>query len=279
MWQVRIIAFQPNDIHVFLNEKALALVDAKSRQKLKQFYHKEDAFRGLIARLLPRLLVKEYDIGSEDLFFGTTQHGKPYMTIASAAPIGYNITHDNGLIGMVYSTGDDLFADPPAYRLGIDVMKLSPPKGERIIDFINIFSEQLTALERSILLTNPPLPESETLRRFYLIWTLKEAYTKALGLGLGFDFRQIEYDVPRDKVRINGNPPIGWQFVRFQVNNMESGQEYTYVGVAARFVSERNGGEQEVEGKVESEYPNNWLKIQSAVSFMEEASLKLGNWN
>lgn len=34
--------------------------------------------------------------------------------------------------------------------------------------------------------------QNDGLRYLFLVWTLKEAYTKALGLGMGFDFRRIE---------------------------------------------------------------------------------------
>ncbi|PIL36816.1 hypothetical protein GSI_00506 [Ganoderma sinense ZZ0214-1] len=132
----------------------------------------------------------------------------------SAEPIGYNVTHDNGVVAMAFSTGNSLFPDPPAYRIGLDVMLLQLPKRDTFPGFVEIFSEQLTSLERTILLppaSAPSLSPREQLRRFYLIWTLKEAYTKALGLGMGFDFSRIEYDVPNDVVRIDGVAPRGWR--------------------------------------------------------------------
>lgn len=75
------------------------------------------------------------------------------------------------------------------------------------------------------------IPQSEGLHRFYWIWTLKEAYTKALGVGLGFDFQRIQYDVVEGHVSIDGEPARGWQFRRFEL--ARSGDKY--VGVAARF--------------------------------------------
>ena len=60
-------------------------------------------------------------------------------------PLGYNITHDNGLIGMIFSTGEDLYPDPPAYQLGVDVMRLQPPHRQSLKEFIEIFTEQVTS--------------------------------------------------------------------------------------------------------------------------------------
>jgi 4'-phosphopantetheinyl transferase len=85
-------------------------------------------------------------------------------------------------------------------------------------------------MEMDMLLQN--VTESEGIRRFYWIWTMKEAYTKALGSGLGFDFRRIEYDVLRGNVEIDGVAPKGWRFSKFELGH---GAEM-YVGVVAEFV-------------------------------------------
>lgn len=118
---------------------------------------------GLIGRLLPRLLLKERGVSSHSMRFAKTSVGKPYIashdqsvisggsmlnasieqTTPIEPPIGYNITHDNGVVGMAFSSGADLYPDPPAYRVGLDVMLLQLPKRDTFPGFVDIFSEQV----------------------------------------------------------------------------------------------------------------------------------------
>jgi 4'-phosphopantetheinyl transferase len=122
---------------------------------------------------------------------------------------------------------------------------------------------QLTQIERQSL--NIEVPQSEQLRRFFWIWTLKEAYTKALGLGLGFDFRRVEFDVVNRIVRVDGQIPQGWHFSMFII---EDGEDL-YQGV----VAERLGGTS-TEVVYESSKAN-WLTIHDAVPFTECAIVDL----
>ncbi|KAI0751411.1 hypothetical protein C8Q80DRAFT_574355 [Daedaleopsis nitida] len=281
-----------------LYRRALIIMDEDSKSQIEKYYHRVDSVRefrishsqifadrygvpgGLIGRLLPRLLLKARGVSIPDMKFAKTRAGKPYIMTSSNPPVGYNITHDNGVVAMVSSTGLDLYPDPPAYRLGIDVMLLQLPKRDTFTGFVGVFSEQLTNLERAVLLPPPPaapLPEHEQLRRFYLIWTLKEAYTKALGLGMGFDFSRIEYDVPHDAVRIDGVAPRGWEFTRFELRNeLKDGRAEEYVGVVARFLGDDIERESRV--RVAPVQPE-WLLTDGAARFLETAIEELATSN
>ena len=106
------------------------------------------------------------------------------------------------------------------------------------------------------------VPEKERVERFFWMWTLKEAYTKALGLGLGFDFRRVEFDVVQKEVKVNGISPEGWRFTMFTVKD----EEDLYEGV----VAERTGDTTEVidtSGKGDL----GWLKIASAAQALQRA--------
>lgn len=97
------------------------------------------------------------------------------------------------------------------------------------------------------------------------MWTLKEAYTKALGLGLGFDFRRVEFDVVNLIVRVDGQIPQGWHFSMFII---EGGEDF-YQGVVAEYV-----GGTSTEVVNESMKPS-WLTIHDAVPFAQDALIDL----
>ncbi|KAK7060310.1 hypothetical protein VNI00_001075 [Paramarasmius palmivorus] len=218
---------------------------------------------GLISRLLPRMLLKERGIASREMTFAATTAGKPYITTPGIEPpIAYNVSHDNSLVVMVFASGKH---NPPAFNIGIDVMKVQmSSRQDTYTQFVNIFQDQLTPLERRLLLS-PGVSEFEGLTRFFWMWTLKEAYTKAVGIGLGFDFSRVEFDVEHSKVRVDGKVPDGWRFTKFEVKEAES----LYVGVVAEFIGD-------IETMVVSEKePKEWFIPFTAVDFVERAIREL----
>jgi len=174
------------------------------------------------------MLLRERGVAWNAMTFAATAAGKPYITTPDVnPPIAYNISHDNNLVAMAFGPGSD---DPPAFRIGVDVMKVALPQRQTFPQFVKVFSEQLTATETNTILS---VPEDEGLRRFFWVWTMKEAYTKALGLGLGFEFGRIEYDFTKDTFTVDGLIPKGWRLVRFEIDHGAD----VYQGVAAKFIS------------------------------------------
>ncbi|KAG8218409.1 4'-phosphopantetheinyl transferase superfamily [Butyriboletus roseoflavus] len=230
--QVWTIIYDKTNFPDSLYHSALPLVDQPARSKITRFHRREDACRSLIGSLLPRVLLRKRGIPRDAIVFAVTDTGKPYaITPGLDPPLGFNVTHDEGVVAMAFGTGD---LGPPAYNIGVDIMQLKVPPRITFPEFVDTVSSQLTPLERATMLAD--VPEPEAIRRFYWVWTLKEAYTKALGIGLGFDFRRIQYDVVQENITIDGEPARGWQFRKFEVTH--SGNKY--VGVAARFVGGRH---------------------------------------
>ena len=104
--------------------------------------------------------------------------------------------------------------------------------------------------------------DSENLRRFFWSWTVKEAYTKAVGFGLGFEFRRVEFDAVANVVRVDGTTLSGWRFIKFVT--FIDGDDYQ--GVTAEYV----GGDHLEIIPETSELPN-YLKKCDAVPFIEKA--------
>ena len=96
---------------------------------------------------------------------------------------------------------------------------------------------KLTQSEKRYL-SGDDVPESEAISCFYLIWTIKEAYTKAIGQGLGFDLQRIEYNVATKTVTVDGLAATEWQFETFQVTVDEEAYRVT----VAQFMGSSNGG-------------------------------------
>jgi 4'-phosphopantetheinyl transferase len=120
----------------------------------------------------------------------------------------------------------------------------------------------MTVLELRTLFEG--VSEHDGLRRFFWIWTLKEAYTKALGLGLGFDFRRIEYNIPENIVKVDGAIPKGWQFCKFELlDDLD-----LYQGVVAEFV----GGD---EAAAILQPSSEWLTTFKADAFLQEVGRAL----
>lgn len=92
------------------------------------------------------------------------------------------------------------------------------------------------------------------------MWTLKEAYTKALGIGLGFDFRRIEFDVPNRIVRVDKKIPQGWKFSMFEIRDGDD----LYEGVVADYMGEG-------ETTITMQDTPKWLTVLEATGFTENA--------
>jgi len=145
--------------------------------------------RGMARRLLGREQIDPCDIS-----FAIEKNGKPYVIHPSQARLPFNISHTDGLV----MCGIDSQSQGV---LGVDVEKMDRRTDPALAK--RYFSQP----EIDFLETCP----SETARRktFLRIWTLKEAFIKAIGTGLQTplaDFAFEKIDSPSPEIRmLNAN--------------------------------------------------------------------------
>jgi 4'-phosphopantetheinyl transferase len=132
----------------------------------------------LITRALVRNALSYYaDVAPLEWEFVKDQHGRPHLTQQfSKLKLNFNITHSRGAVACLIACG---------HQLGVDIEPLN-----RKADFVDIAENVLTSFEQTALNEMQKCDGASKID-FLHYWTLKEAYSKALGLGLSMHFKDI----------------------------------------------------------------------------------------
>lgn len=138
------------------------LVSPDKKSRLDSYKSDIDKKLGLYADLLVRVAIhQDLDMENGDIRFGTNSYDKPFLL--NNQDYHFNTSHTHNMIAVAVS-------DKP---VGVDVEKI------REIDFgvaKRFFSEnELNYIKES---------QDQEFKRFFEIWTKKEAYVKYIGKGL-----------------------------------------------------------------------------------------------
>lgn len=159
-----------------------ALLDAEEAEKLRRFMAAEDRRDYAAAHALLRrmLTAATPNIAPEEWRFERTARGKPYLaaTLAGAPPIRVSLSHTRGLVACVVSRDAEVGIDVECGSRTLDVELLMP--GVCSID------------EQAQICAAAPSARAE---RFLDLWTLKEAYVKARGVGIAVALDQVSFDL------------------------------------------------------------------------------------
>jgi 4'-phosphopantetheinyl transferase len=157
-----------------LEDADLAAMDSvlseDERARRDRFVFAEDRRAFTAAHALLRTVLSRYGpLPPRAWCFDTALHGKPFLAPAQAGdpPLIFNLSHTRSVVACAVAVDA---------RLGIDVQEPGRPADVR-----SIAERHFTTIERQ-LLTECPREEADV--RFVEIWTLKEAYIKAVGMGL-----------------------------------------------------------------------------------------------
>ncbi|VFQ81280.1 unnamed protein product [Cuscuta campestris] len=173
-----------------------------------------DRKRALVSRLMQYALVHQVlGITYNEICINRTIEGKPYLEYGSAVldfpNFNFNVSHQGDYVAI---------ASEPICIVGLDIIDYFTPEKESARKFIQSFSPYFSGLEWNEILNAGS--DNQMLLELYRYWSLKEAFIKATGEGVGCRLDNIEFQHTcweNILVRVNGEILKDWRFCLFEL--------------------------------------------------------------
>jgi 4'-phosphopantetheinyl transferase len=142
----------------------------------------------LAARFLLRSVLSQYAaLAPAQWRFETNQFGRPHVANAGAPRrLLFNLSHKPGCVTCLVGVGREL---------GVDVEDSAAGRAKFLEIAARFFSTSEAASLRD-------LPDGPRRQRFYELWTLKESYIKARGVGLRLGLSKFSFSVEGDRATV-----------------------------------------------------------------------------
>ena len=160
-----------NSKHLYSMEKCYSAITQEEKQKSQCFKQEIHQRNYLITHAYLRLILSQYypEIAPKKWEFVINEFGKPRLSDSHGITLHFNLSHTDKGVAFIFTF---------LGACGIDIeepKKISLDNG--LIDVV------LSENEKNVYMAS-----SKKTRLFYRIWTLKEAYIKALGQSLDLVF-------------------------------------------------------------------------------------------
>lgn len=196
MWRLPSSTFKlpKNDIHVWyasLNqplasfERLALLLSVDEQARAKRFYFEKDRTRYASGRGILRSILGHYlNVEPQHIQLCYGEYGKPSLEKRYAeTALNFNISHSNDLA---------LYAIARGKSVGIDLEHI-----REIADMDQVVKKFFAEKEQATFYNLHP---NERREAFFKVWTRKEAYLKAIGVGLSEPLHYVEVSVsPQDQ--------------------------------------------------------------------------------
>jgi 4'-phosphopantetheinyl transferase len=196
-----------------------SILSSEEQQRYRRFHFDKDRHLFLVSHALVRKVLSSYvDVDPADWQFSAGRHGRPEIAGPAGIPaLRFNLTHTAGLAGCLVTLDTDC---------GIDAELISR-RGDLLAIAGKMFADsELVMLKK--------LDGRAFLEQFFIFWTLREAYCKALGVGLGFSKKDYAFETGGDNgVKIRFDAPAGDAGDRWQFTILKPGADHV-VAVAVR---------------------------------------------
>jgi 4'-phosphopantetheinyl transferase len=204
-----------------LRESHERRLDGAEREKASRFLREEDRCQYLAAHaLLRQMLTAHAGMGPPDWRFEAGPHGRPELATGQTPhPIRFSLSHTQGMVACAMTL---------QCAIGVDVEATTRRETDIELIVSHFAPHEIATLNACATEHRWPL--------FLDFWTLKEAYVKALGLGLSvpLDAYAVEPDPPRLRFTRIGDGPLDWQLRLFRPSSrhrlavaLQAGAEHT----------------------------------------------------
>lgn len=188
-------------------EGLITILSSEEKERANRFKFKIHQQRFIINRANLRIILSKYlAIAPEKIEFEYSEKGKPNISkLQNLLNLNFNLSHSEDYV--IYGISQNI--------LGIDLEKINPK-----VSCQELAQRFFCPSEFQIIAS---LPEPDNYRAFYLAWTSKEAYLKAIGEGLSGGLDSLELDLliteNRAKIlKINNQIVIkNWQLYNFNL--------------------------------------------------------------
>lgn len=181
-----------------------ALLDEAERQRAARFHFERDRQVYTAAHALLRVTLSELTgAAPQDWRFSLGEKGKPEAILGTGdPPLRANISHTRGMAAVAVTLGRDV---------GVDVEWTK--RDSQILEIADRFfaPAECAHLDRQ--------PRHAAEQTFFAFWTLKEAYIKAVGLGLALPLDAFAFTLEPLGIAFDAriaDAPSLWRFERLQ---------------------------------------------------------------
>jgi 4'-phosphopantetheinyl transferase len=202
--------------HEMIDDAALlaaqeALMTPEEFARCRSLRFEPDRRVFVATRALVRTVLSRYAaVAPEQWRFLAGPHGKPRVAQPEVKPpIYFNLSNTLGLVVCAVSVAHQ--------SIGVDVEGIDRLQGKT--ELLDLADRYFSPAEVRALRA---LPSSERVRRFFAIWTLKESYIKARGLGLTQPLHQFTFQLGQDEVAVTFDAGMADDATRWRFSLLDS---------------------------------------------------------
>jgi 4'-phosphopantetheinyl transferase len=187
-------------------EEFTPFTSASERERALRFYFPADRWAYITAQALLRwALAHQLATDPDKLLFRRTEHGRPLLKDPSSG-LFFSLTHSRSLVAVAIACHQ---------AVGVDTEEVG-----RQVNTDEIAGSYFSASEVAHLRAQP-IPDRNL--HFFVQWTLKESFLKAIGMGLYAPIDTLEIIPTNDIIEIKFHHPFpepltGWSFWASELN-------------------------------------------------------------